>query len=106
MLNVIHSYCFKMKLTVSSLLIIKILKFEKFFKTQFLKNPNRKLKPQNLILKSFKNKELSFEWRMSTYIQEALHIHVHTSKATLNCATAESIRFMDIAYKPWKEKVT
>ena len=82
------------------------LKVWKFQKTQFLKNPNRKLKPQNLILKSFKNKELSFEWRMSTYIQEALHIHVHTSKATLNCATAESIRFMDIAYKPWKKKVT
>ena len=98
MLNIIHSYCFKMKLTVSSQLIVKILKFEKFFKT--LKNPKRKLKPQNLILKSFKNKELSFKWRMSTYIQEALYIHVHTSKATLNCATAESIRFMDIAYKP------
>ena len=98
MLNIIHSYCFKMKLTVSSQLIVKILKFEKFFKA--LKNPKRKLKPQNLILKSFKNKELSFKWRMSTYIQEALHIHVHTSKATLNCATAESIRFMDIAYKP------
>ena len=98
MLNIIHSYCFKMKLTVSSQLIVKILKFEKFFKT--LKNLKRKLKPQNLILKSFKNKELSFKWRMSTYIQEALHIHVHTSKATLNCATAESIRFMDIAYKP------
>ena len=82
------------------------LKVWKFLQNSIFEKSKQELKPQNLILKSFKNKELSFEWRMLTYIQAALHIHVHTSKATLNCATAESIRFMDIAYKPWKEKVT